>query len=356
MRGFAPYLLGPISFALAHVACDTEVKPSPQPPTADPTSKPGPRPDSAELAKALRGIRGTPTGSVYPPGAEQVVASACDAGDAEACFVIGTMFEAPRDRRKPNLKEAHRRYAQQCQAEPKSCFWLGQIYQHGTGVERNPAAAGRHFVRSCDAGAAEGCFEVADCLLEGKCGLKHDPAKGERMLSQLCRDMALGHACSRLALEYSSKKRGADFASAAAELWQRACDLGDHFGCHGLALAYRDGFGVARDQGRAVAIANRECNAGGRVAACAIVGAAYTYGQGVSADLGEAIPLLERACAGPRNAPFFATASACFDLAGILIRRGGASNATLAKNYLTRSCNLGFAAACDKLGEPARAD
>jgi TPR repeat protein len=132
----------------------------------------------------------------------------------------------------------------------------------------------------------------------------------------------------------------------AAELQQRACDLGAGVGCFNLAAQRLHGIGVPKDialstalQVEAARLHERSCDAGANVW-CVNLGMMLLLGQGVTPDQHRAVALLRKSCtAGEPHG--------CVGLASAIKR----SDLGAARSLLQENCGKGQVLACGALGE-----
>jgi len=64
-------------------------------------------------------------------------------------------------------------------------------------------------------------------------------------------------------LYYNGEETKQDY-SKAAQLWQKACDLGDARSCNGLGLLYHNGQGVRQDYYKAAQLYQKACEGGSK--------------------------------------------------------------------------------------------
>ena len=105
--------------------------------------------------------------------------------------------------------------------------------------------------------------------------------------------MALGdiHIDSKKALEaYMQKDQ-----PKALELFEKACERGEMYGCKILGDMYCKGEGVENDYLKAAALYEKTCN-GGEAYGCKVLGDMYYKGEGVEKDYLKAIQFIEKAC------------------------------------------------------------
>jgi TPR repeat protein len=120
--------------------------------------------------------------------------SACDTGDGESCFLLGSLymsgFGVPKD-----AGRAFALFQRSCSAGwRRGCFGLGESYRDGNGTAIDNARAIENFDKACRAGLVPGCFS-ASAMYQGL----HDDAAAKERLRQGC-ELSIGYAQSSQAL------------------------------------------------------------------------------------------------------------------------------------------------------------
>jgi uncharacterized protein len=234
----------------------------------------------------------------------------CEKGKADDCFEAGVKYDSP-EKRTPDLGRAASYYRKACDlGNPTACDNLGSMHSKGDAVPRNAELAFTLFSKGCEAEYPVACFHVARAhetgsgtpasadkaahLYEGVCatdpkartgyptvekavaaacfnlgvmklqglGVPADIREGRRLVELGCtRGNADSCTAWGLALGQASGSEPAD-AKRAAELFQQGCDRGSLDGCYNLALAYRDGDGMPRNNARAEEIFSKACSMG----------------------------------------------------------------------------------------------
>ncbi|MEO1267903.1 MAG: tetratricopeptide repeat protein [Myxococcota bacterium] len=147
-----------------------------------------------------------------------------------------------------------------------SCFELGQRYQRGLGVDRNPAYAMELWSDACRRqDHVPSCWTISQVLLD-KAQAEH-MRKAAGLLEHLC--VAKGHmpACNNLAVLVEHGRGTMPDAQRATALYRQACQRGWVISCHNLGLMYLRGRGVESDLEQAAQLFKRTC-ATGHEAAC----------------------------------------------------------------------------------------
>jgi TPR repeat protein len=172
-------------------------------------------------------------------------------------------------------------------------------------------AAGKLYVKACDAGDAPSCTQLGTMLLDGK-GVEQNDAE-------------------------------------AVTRFEQACDGGDPRGCLAAGHALSRGEGVARDDEHATKMFDQGCQKQ-HVGSCTEYAVSLWRGRGVEKDAARAKEMLAAYCK-KRNA------EACFNL-GVLVRMGEPGverNSAHAKAILDKACKLGALEACAYLEKHAAA-
>ncbi len=133
--------------------------------------------------------------------------------------------------------------------DPVAAYQIGDRYQKGTGVARDPAKAAHWFEQSAKAGSA---------LAEFKLGVMHE--KGDGIAADLPRAMdwyraSANHgnvqAMHNLAVLYTAQAGGAPDYVEAAKWFEQASSFGLKDSQYNLAVLKANGLGVAKDAGMA---------------------------------------------------------------------------------------------------------
>ena len=83
-------------------------------------------------------------------------------------------------------------------------FFLGECYENGYGVEKDPGRAVEYYIKAHEGGRSDGTFALAACYEKGF-GVKEDPAKALELYREAARQghKEAGEAVKRL----SGKKK-----------------------------------------------------------------------------------------------------------------------------------------------------
>src|SRR5262249_26465718 len=117
----------------------------------------------------------------------------CDAGEADACYRLGTHLEYEAH----DARAALPRYRLACdRSHARACTNLGSLYGRGEGVGRDDATAAALYKKACDGNDAMGCANLADFLIDGM-GLPQDPRAGAALYERSC-EQGYATACRDL--------------------------------------------------------------------------------------------------------------------------------------------------------------
>jgi TPR repeat protein len=209
-----------------------------------------------------------------------------DWNDGRACTNIGIMYAQGRGVAKDETK-AVEFYEKGCKYnDPAGCLALGIALLSGTGVAKDPAKAAQAFEKACDRSDLRGCADLGFLLITGQ-GVAKDEAKAVQLFQKAC-DGGNATGCNNIygyhatACQAGDAERcleGARWAQAklkkadlpegvqfdqgsVARLLQTACDGGKAQGCVDLGAMYSKGDGVVQDKAKAAELSQKACNLG----------------------------------------------------------------------------------------------
>ncbi|MFB6263330.1 MAG: tetratricopeptide repeat protein [Bradymonadaceae bacterium] len=191
-------------------------------------------------------------------------------GTLRACDRLGALHEHG-DGAACNLERAAELYRGACdRGYAVACSHLGSLYERGAGVDRDRSRAADLYRRSCSRGYPRACYKFGH-LVETDRGAEGDDFRAAIYYRIGCTSGSPG-ACNALGIFFDEGKGGLSVRPEdAAELYRRACDRGDDYGCHNYAIALKRGRGVDRAPDRAKAYFEIACRRGVR-AACRAIG------------------------------------------------------------------------------------
>lgn len=270
--------------------------------------------------------------------AAELYQRACDAGNLRSCTSLGDLLDSyehtPRD-----LTRAAHLYQRACDGgEMGGCVQLGSLLLHGRGTTADSVRAQELFANACAQDHARGCVllstvdsqrralgirlreceggDADSCFQAGIDSIDRNAQRAESLLRRAC-DMAHPAACVSLA-DHTFVT-----GSQAAAFYQRACDLGGRdgrMGCYRLGHLYDVGTGVSANATRAADLYERACVLGD-LNGCYNFGAALAEGVGRRRNFAEARRLFQLGCDQENPPPWFSRADSCASL-GTLYENG----------------------------------
>jgi TPR repeat protein len=238
----------------------------------------------------------------------------------------------------PEVKEAKKA----CDAgQMEQCYRLGSLYYKGTTVGMDLKKAAGLFRKACDAGQQPACRDLAQMYEDGD-GVKQDTAQAFTLREKLCAG-GDGELCFKLAEDNPGR---------AAPLYEQACNAGYSKACYSGGQAFSNGsYGATKDLARAAALYQKGCDAGD-MASCYNGGVALSKGEGAAKDAARAAALFTKACetsvAKPAKGLEDLQPTACYNLA-IMYQRGEGvkQNQTRARSLFETACKAKISGACD---------
>lgn len=160
-------------------------------------------------------------------------------------------------------------------------FFLGQMYEEGQGVQRDPAAARRWYRAAADQGQGDALNALAR-LDEAQGIARQAPGQGNREAARGQKDESSAGSLDDAIAAYE----GGDYAAAASR-FEALAEAGSERAHYYLGLLYENGLGVAQDYA-AAARHYREAAQFGDGEAQFNLAALYETGRGVPQDYDEA--------------------------------------------------------------------
>ncbi len=250
---------------------------------------------------------------------------ACELKDPGGCYFLGRLYDegsgVPKD-----SGRAVKLFEQACKGdEGDACMDLYLIFVNGKGVPKDEARANAFYEKGCDlqaftcvmgfnltfepaleqcnAGNANACKTVGGAHLRGEAYLAVDEAKASEFLEKACNG-GVPAACADLGWIHDRGKQTPRNVSKAAGYYDKACAGKNAYGCQMLGFLHLMGDGVPKDARRAADLLRTACNANtpDAAAACAVLAESYANGLGVTKDPARAASLHAQACRlGPKE-------------------------------------------------------
>lgn len=269
-------------------------------------------------------------------GAMRTLENACGAADNEACLgAAGLYFRAvgvPADRpRAISLLE------RACSADaPTACARLATYLSLSPSDQKTDRRIIEMWTLSCEADVFAACSQLGVSAQLGTHGVPKDAARARTFYNRAC-DHNDPEGCYSLALMLASGSPSDRVRS--SQLLRSACAATHGSACFELAKRHNTGEGEARDGVEAERLWVRSCEMGGSSAGCSAAGSTFLdRGDGVRALSYFAVGCAGESALACRNAAFVTLGNAGF-------RR----DETLARQYLTKACDLADADSCAEL-------
>lgn len=218
-----------------------------------------------------------------------------EAGDGDAAFVLGDMYDQGSHGVERDLSEAVEWYYRaEKLGHADAMNNLGSMHQHGDGpFGVDFVKARQYYEKSVAAGCGMAANNLGHFYAKGSGGLKVDKRKALRLFAQGAKRGA-GDAMVSLGFAYD-KGNGTRKRPIMALYWyRRAQQAGNPRGPHNLAVAYYYGSVVQPDPQKAVALFE-EALSGGFERSAYTLGLAHEEGNGTERDLEEALYYFRRA-------------------------------------------------------------
>lgn len=122
-----------------------------------------------------------------------------------------------------------------------------------------------------------------------------DSQAAQSKLLELCNDPNYGADCNNMGYRYQYGEGVKQDYALAAQLYQKACDVGVAIGCNNIGNFYRVGHGVSREYSKAVVLFQKACD-GGDLGGCTNLGWMYDRAEGVQQDFVKAVELYTKVC------------------------------------------------------------
>lgn len=228
-----------------------------------------------------------------PEQARALFRRSCDLGDQEACVSLG--YQLINGEGGPLDQTAGRQlFEVACERKNgQGCTRLAYLFEDGTGVPKDLTKAAELYQRGCDHGSSLGCRGYAVLQRDGR-GVARDSGAAKKELERLCREGDVRQACADVGMPDPFAKAETE-RRASAVSYERDCDAGSIVACLQFAECLKIGIGVERDMDRAVAYAQRACDA--KLArACYVLGHIFRDGAGFGLDPAKAHQHFVDAC------------------------------------------------------------
>jgi TPR repeat protein len=258
------------------------------------------------------------------------------------------------------------------------CLRLADAYEQGLGeLQADMRVTIAYLLKACELGSGPGCGRAAAVLRDGSASFVNAEL-AQQMAERGCNALKHQPSCAAMAVGLASKPGGSEQAAALIEqscaagaddgcrlkanalfferkdaasraqampMFDKACVAKRAWGCEGLATAYREGWGVAKDLTKASEYTRVGCTqgVGERLRLCTLHGINLSRPSD-RASLNQGEKFLDASCTAGDG-------MACNHIGRIGLSR--VDGATTTENeglyYLRRGCDLNFGPACGYL-------
>jgi TPR repeat protein len=245
-------------------------------------------------------------------------------------------------------KRAMELFTQSCSfGEKDACIEVGELKALGIGATKSAEDGEAVYRTYCEQHkVAMACSAHGNSLVRGF-GIAKDVPAGVEVLKKACEakfDRPYPGACVSLGSIQETGLAGPKDPTAAAKLYQTACDQGATSGCTSLARLFADGIGVPKDPAKAIGIAESGCKAND-AGSCDLLGYFHATGKaGLPANGPKGLEYLQIACDD-------GSWGSCMSMGQIhLFGIGGSpKDKVAAAKYLGMACSHGVDDACQKM-------
>ena len=186
--------------------------------------------------------------------ARELLEEDCAAGGTLGCTDLGEL------RLEEDPDAARKAFDRACdQGAGYACFQLGLMYTGRRGVSADPVKSFGFFREGCWGGNASSCDWVAQSYFHGT-GVAKDPDQGLKYAKMAC-DRSPSD-CAMLGMAYRDALGVAKNVPRAIELFDSACVAKNGDGCLSEALIYQSGDGVPQDAAKAAQLKEKACQLG----------------------------------------------------------------------------------------------
>jgi len=228
------------------------------------------------------------------------------------------------------------------------CIRLAKAFEEGLGalVKDSRAALG-YYLMACTKGSANGCSTSAAMLFDGDVRHRNDKLALEK--AQLgCENLNDQRSCAIMGYTY---KRGMGVArddGRAIALWNQACVQGADLGCQFKAYELFNENKDAETAQQAISMFTTACD---RQMAWGCTGLSFAHkqGRGLPIDSAKAFRFAQDACVDGKGD----TALACIQYGDLLLDSGQTQYSEKGASFLFTGCKGGSAYACTRLGMTA---
>lgn len=273
--------------------------------------------------------------------AQAMFEKGCKGGVLRACTGLGMLLEE-KATNADGKRRAREMYKLSCdRGENFACNLLAQMARAGTGGPVDLGAAHELLGRACDGELGDACANLADMILEpgGEKPSKKAVEEASALLERACK-LDSGRGCFKLA-SLLEKSPGQGAVERRKDLLTRSCERGFGLGCAAAGDQARE----QSDAAGAAALYEQACTLSSQYG-CARLGESLINGRGITQDPDRARELLTRSCEED-------DALGCYYLARLYEDAGaklqdGCPDPGQVRDLYKMACSLGHGDACKR--------
>ncbi len=235
--------------------------------------------------------------------------------------------------------DALKRIDRECSyKKPISCYSAAYLRHAGPAQFRDPSAARKDFLKSCDLGFLQGCATTGLLL--------HQDGKSDAAVAYNKRACDGGNVngCSNLALQYVTGKGLPKNYAAARYMYKKACDEKFAEDCFNLGVMEENGEGAAADHGKAVHLYRLSCDEYNYATGCVALSKSIILDSVDAAERTRAYRMTRDICLDQ-------VADSCFEMVALYSEGLGAPEEfDLVVEVADKQCRQGKGAYCSNLG------
>ena len=140
-------------------------------------------------------------GKVDIPKAKRYYQLACNAGNMQSCYILGTWYEEGNmEGVKRHIQQAKQFYELACNNNyGDACWRIGKLWETGvfkSGGKKSAKSCVEFYTKACEHNSRPGCFAYAQILDQEKYGVQGNPTKAKDAYNTACRGN-IQEACER---------------------------------------------------------------------------------------------------------------------------------------------------------------
>ena len=160
------------------------------------------------------------------------------------------------------LEEAAAVYQRACdRGDPEGCFAMGTLLADGVGTGPGRAEALGHFKLGCERGSPSACVRLGQAYEEGELGAPKNLLRAAGLYEKACKE-EVPEGCFKLANVYATTGSPLENQERAATLYQRVCGWRNAEACNAIATRCASGNGIAKDIQRSRSLHRVACDLG----------------------------------------------------------------------------------------------